>query len=243
MIFQGKLNVLGFNIAVCDYDYLLNQILKTRKKTIYAPIATHPIMLGQENPSLRSMYNSIDYLLPDSQYIRHALFFLHRVRMKDRVYGPELFSRICHLSQRKGLCLFICGNDTKKIKNRLEQQYPKLKIVGQYDLRLKSEESVDPRKIDQSIIKSGANIVLIGIGSPSQHLLATKLSSKKAIVCVGAAFDFILNKQRKSPPALGRIGLEWFYRFINNPLKMWFRYLVLAPLFFLGVIKQKITNE
>lgn len=243
MVFQRKWRVLGVNISASSYSHILKQIFTPSKKCIFAPIATHPVMLCQKNKPLLGVYNSIDFLLPDSQYLRLALFFLYGIKMKDRIYGPELLKRVCFLCVKNNTPLFLCGNDIAKVESTLKIQYPYVRIAGVFDLRSKRIDTSCSGKIDQLAAKSGAQIIVIGIGSPAQHVLATTLQSKVSIVCVGAAFDFLTKKQRQSPYFLGKIGMEWLYRFIQSPSKMWHRYLVLAPLFLIEVFKQKISNE
>ena len=237
MVYYGKFNVLGLNITACDYEYLLHSFLRNTNKTVYSPIASHPIMLSEKNAKLRDIYNSFNYLLPDSQYVRWALKHLYKVTLPDRIYGPTFLRMTLDICERKKIKIYLCGNNINLVEKEIIKQNPKIFIAGKKDTSNLKVSKIDTVKLSKEIRESNAGAVYIGIGSPAQHILAKKLVIRKRIVCVGAAFDFLSGKQKQCPKLLGDIGLEWAYRLLreNRLIK---RYIYDGIGFFFKVISQ-----
>ncbi len=241
MLYYGKFNILGVEITACDYDFLVKQIFKFKnKKKVFAPIASHPVVLAYYNNEFKKILNSFDYPLPDSQWVRWSLFFLYKICLPTRIYGPDLFLKICKKADLEKKTIYLIGNQIGLLKKKLGLNFPHLRIRG-YDLKNKLLNNLIIEDINKDIKRQKIDIVLIGIGSPNQHYLAYSLKIKKPIVCIGAAFDFISGVKKQAPRWMGEMGLEWFWRMLNEP-RLIKRYLYYGVLFVVLVLRQRLKR-
>ena len=245
MNYFGKYDVLGINVTACNYSYVVDLIeksIKFKKKLVIAPIASHPIILAYFNEKLRKIINKIDLVAPDSQYVRLALWFLYGVELKDRVYGPELTSRLCKTAEKKEYKIFLYGNNIPKIKLQLDKLYPKIKICGFIDLNYKKPRKNNLQILKREIYKKKPDLLLFGLGSPRQQIVASELRNQinMPIICVGAAFDFISGAKKQAPKWMQKNGLEWLFRLINEPIRLWKRYLIDGTTFIALILIKKL---
>jgi exopolysaccharide biosynthesis WecB/TagA/CpsF family protein len=242
-IFKGKYSILDVSITACDNDYIMGQIsekVASQQSFLVAPVASHSLMLSSSDSQYRKILNTYDFILPDSQYIRHALWFLHGIRLNNRVYGPALFRATCSLAQKKKYTILLYGNFADKLKIVLGSQYPNLQCrsIDVTNIRI-SQKEVD--KLDHQIKRINPDIIIIGVGSPKQHEIGAMLTHcRKPVLTVGAAFNFLSGAEPQAPEWMGDWGFEWLFRLILEPKRLGKRYLVSGPLFILLVLKQKL---
>jgi len=238
-----KYSLLGVNVIAANYQQIVREIIqaaKTKQCLTVAPVASHPLVLAQQNQKLKQLLNSFDYVLPDSQYVKWALNFLFRSKLKDKVYGPKLFLKICEQAEKKKLKVFLYGNKLPPLIIALQEKFPKLKTAG-IDLKHKKLEKEDFETLVYELAKTKADILFIGLGSPLQHWLAQKLTNNRLpIVMVGAAFDFVSGIKSQAPEWIQNSGLEWLFRLWYEPRRLWKRYLWYGPVFIFLVLKEKI---
>jgi len=255
MIYKGKFKIIEKKIAACDYDFVLKKIeeaIKNKKFLLISPIASHTLVRAKYNPNLKKILENFDFLVPDSQWVRWSLNWLYKKNLPDRVYGPELMLRICKLSEEKSYKIFLYGTTKKTLellKINLKKKFSKLKITGSQPSKFRELSNEEWAKLINQIIKSKANIIFIALGSPLQEIFSYRLNELlkkkkvfKIIIPVGAAFDFISGVKKQAPKWMGRWGLEWLFRLINEP-RLWRRYLVYGGLFLFFLIKQKFLRN
>ncbi len=243
MIRPGRYMLLGIKVSPVDYEYVTREVIKNAKHKKHfsvAPVASHPIVLSISDQSLRKILNSFQLIIPDSQYVKKALDFIYGVKLRERVYGPELFLNICRNAEKEKIKIFLMGNEIRFVKNTLNKLYPAL-IVDGYDLKGKIMSEI---KINDLQLKSNdriSKIIFIGIGSPNQYFLMEKLNKVHyPIIGVGAAFDFVSGAKPQAPLWMQKKGLEWLFRLKTEPKRLWKRYLIYGPFFIILVIYQKI---
>lgn len=243
MINFGKFKILKTDVLACDYPWLIKKIFHlSKKKIIVAPVASHPLVLAAKDKSYQHILNKIDFVLPDSFYVKWALNFLYKIKLKERLYGPKLMKRLLSEAQKKGLTVFFIGNHQKLFLEKIKKTYPNLNIAFFLDITGQKIKKNLVKKINFLLKKYCFDLVFIGIGSPSQHILAVQLEVKKPIICVGAAFDFISGVKKQAPEWLGEIGGEWLYRLINEP-RLWRRYLFSGVFFLVKIFEKKLNGK
>ena len=193
-------------------------------------------MTGATDPEHRYRLNSFDLLVPDGQPVRWALNLLHGVGLKDRVYGPTLMLWICQRLEAAGLAIYLFGSRQETIDllaRNLARRFPSLRIAGSQPGRFKELSRAEREEIVNTIKASGAALVFVGLGCPRQEIWAYENRDALSMpaVCVGAAFDFHAGTVKQAPPALQRVGLEWAYRLMREPRRLWRRYVLLNPLY------------
>ncbi|MGA0199497.1 MAG: WecB/TagA/CpsF family glycosyltransferase [Prochlorotrichaceae cyanobacterium] len=249
MIDKGKYNILGVLVNAIDYEEAVSRIIhsaKERQGLSVSALAVHGIMTGVLDNVHRFRLNHIDLICPDGQPVRWTLNLLYKAGLSDRVYGPNLTLRVCEQAAKKGLSIYLYGSHQEvldALTQNLVRRYPQLQIVGTQPSRFRQIDTAEKQIIVQQIRKSQANIVLVGLGCPRQEVWVYEYKEALSIpvLAVGAAFDFHAGRLPQAPPALQALGLEWLYRLIQEPKRLWQRYIVLNP-YYLWLLSLQILG-
>jgi N-acetylglucosaminyldiphosphoundecaprenol N-acetyl-beta-D-mannosaminyltransferase len=195
---------------------------------------TPSAVLAAEDAAFHALHHQAAMVLPDGM----PLVWVGRSRgfPAERVCGPDLMDRMMQETARTGLRHFLLGGKSgiaERLKGRFEQRYPGVAIAG---IRTPPFGEIDETEIAatvEDIERSGADVVWVGISSPRQEWLMSRLIDRSSctFIGVGAAFDFHAGAVRRAPRWMQRIGLEWLHRLKSEPRRLWRRYLVLAPRF------------
>jgi exopolysaccharide biosynthesis WecB/TagA/CpsF family protein len=193
-------------------------------------------MTGALDATHRHRLNRFDLLVPDGQPVRWALNGLHRTALADRVYGPTLMLKTCQRAAEEGLPIFLFGGTQEllaALQSRLDASFPKLQIAGACPSRFRRLTPPERNELIEAIRASGAALTFVGLGCPRQEVWAYEFRDALSmpILAVGAAFNFHAGLLPQAPPLLQRHGLEWLFRLVHEPRRLWRRYLVLNPLF------------
>jgi N-acetylglucosaminyldiphosphoundecaprenol N-acetyl-beta-D-mannosaminyltransferase len=245
----GKRTVLGVGVDVTDYESAVERIVdaaRAQKSFAVSALPVHGIMTGARDSEHRYRLNSFDLLLPDGQPVRWALNLIYGVGLRERVYGPSLMLALCERLASEGLSIYLFGSrdETLALLSRsLQRRFPKLRIAGAQPGRFKVLSSSEREEIVRTIRQSGAAVVFVGLGCPRQDIWAyeNREALSMPAICVGAAFDFHAGIVSQAPPVLQRVGLEWAYRLMREPRRLWRRYVLLNPLY-VGMIAAQATG-
>ncbi|MFA4981734.1 MAG: WecB/TagA/CpsF family glycosyltransferase [Candidatus Omnitrophota bacterium] len=249
--FPRRLNVLGANVSRVDYESAVKIIMSAAKKRAsigVTALAVHGVMEGYFNKEFLGQLNSLHMLNPDGQPVRWALNFLGAKELKDRVYGPTLMLKICESAEREKLPIYIYGSREIVLKNlvdNLKAKYPDLIIVGAQADRFRDATTEEDVTDIAAVNNSGARIVFVGRGCPRQEKwIAQHIGTINAVMIgVGAAFDFHAGILKQAPKFMQDHGLEWIYRLLKEPTRLWKRYLILNPLFVILFTAQLIKRK
>ncbi len=224
-----------FNVrySITDYNKASDIIIeKAAAHTSFGvtALAVHGLIESVKNKPFRSLINKLDMVVPDGQPVRWALNSFHKVNLKDRVAGPILTDHVLAKANNKSLSIYLYGSTAatlEKMQEVIRLKYPKITISGTHADRFREatveEDEADIKKINDS----GAHIVLVGRGCPRQEKwVANHLGQIHApMLAIGAAFDFIAGNIVLAPRWIQNSGFEWLYRLIQEPKKLWKRYL------------------
>ncbi|MFM9267097.1 WecB/TagA/CpsF family glycosyltransferase [Tychonema sp. BBK16] len=239
MIDLGKKNVLGILVNAVNYEAAVTKIIgaaHTRTPMSVSALAVHGVMTGVLDSTHRYRLNHIDLVLPDGQPVRWALNWLYKTELPDRVCGPVAMLEICERAAEEGLSIYLYGSTESvldTLSKNLCERFPKLIIAGMQPSKFKQTTAGDKKKIAQEIRNSGAAITFVGLGCPRQEVWAYEYRDDLSmpLIAVGAAYDFHSGNLAKSPDLLGKLGLEWVFRLIMEPGRLWQRYVLLNPLY------------
>jgi N-acetylglucosaminyldiphosphoundecaprenol N-acetyl-beta-D-mannosaminyltransferase len=245
-----KVKILGLSFDNISMDELIEIIYKTiknkEKKFIVTP-NVDILIRTKEDKIFNKYVNSADILIADGMPIVW-LSKLMKTPLKERVTGADLLPRLCKESRNNEVKIFLLGGEEgvpAKAKNRLEKLYENCNIVGYYSPPFGKFSDNENQRIIEKINKSGANVLFVAFGSPKQeewiYKNLSKLNVNIAVGC-GAAIDFAAGKVKRAPLLLQKLGLEWLYRLLKEPKRLWRRYLIKGPKFFYYVY-QEIKNR
>ena len=202
----------------------------------YVCISTvHMVMEGYDNPDFQDIVNGADLVTPDGMPLVWGLKLLG-LREAERVYGPILTPFVCRKLAMEGVPVGFYGGSREvlgKMKAKLLNDYPDLNITYAYSPPFRPLTKEEDHEIVQNIIASGARILFVGLGCPKQERWMAEHCDHLPIVMlgVGAAFDFIAGVKPQAPLWMQIAGLEWLFRLISEPRRLWRRYLYYNPRF------------
>lgn len=239
MLDFGKQNILGVGINAVDYDAAVDKIICAAREKRPFPVsalAVHGVMTGVLDSTHRHRLNGLSLVVPDGQPVRWALRLLYGIKLPDRVYGPNLTLKVCERAAKEGLSVYLYGSQQEvleKFETNLKSKFPALQIAGKQPSRFRQVSAVEQAEIAETIRQSGASIVLVGLGCPRQETWVYENSEllSMPLLAVGAAFDFHAGTVSQAPEWIQNRGLEWLFRFVQEPKRLWKRYVYLNPLY------------
>lgn len=244
---QARITVLGSMIDTLTMEESLTRVeyfIENKIPVQHVVVNAGKIVMMQENKKLSEIVNSCAMINADGQAVVWAARFLG-YNLPERVAGIDLMMEILKMANIKGYRIFLLGATeeiieatTKKILNL----FPNIKIAG-YRNGYWSEQ--EESHVIKMIADSKADILFVGISSPKKEFwLAENIEKLNVPFCmgVGGSFDVIAGKTKRAPVWMQKAGLEWFYRFIQEPRRMWKRYLIGNSKFIWLVLKEKFLQ-
>jgi N-acetylglucosaminyldiphosphoundecaprenol N-acetyl-beta-D-mannosaminyltransferase len=247
----AKYELFGVNISPVTYEKAVEFIISSAQQRVGAIIThlpVHGLVLASRDAILREKINSFDIVAPDGQPVRWALNFLYGTGLSDRVYGPEFMMRLCQKAASLGIGVYLYGSYphvVESLRANLLKRFPDLKVVGYESPPFRPLTPEEDQAAVDRINSSGAGIVFLGLGCPLQDMFAYEHREKinAAQVCVGAAFDLHAENKKMAPRWMQERGLEWLYRLVQDPRRLWWRYLSTNSMFLLLLLKVCLKNR
>ena len=226
---QKFLNIPIDAITMSETLERVDLAIKLKKQIHHTVVNAGKVVMMQTDKELAKSVLEADIINADGQSIVWAANLL-RCKLPERVSGIDLMEALVKRSSDKGYKCFFFGATEEvvtKLVNIYKEKYSEFIVAGQrngyYD---KSQEE----NIANKIADSGADILFVAITSPKKEIFLNKyknqLQNVKFIMGVGGSFDVISGKVKRAPIWMQNFGLEWFYRFLQEPGRMWKRYLV-----------------
>jgi exopolysaccharide biosynthesis WecB/TagA/CpsF family protein len=248
MIDLGKRDVLGVGVDVVDYEAAADRLLRAAhagRSAAATAVAVHGVVTAARDPELRAMLNEFALVTPDGQPVRWALNLLHRADLQERVYGPDLTTKVAARAAEQSLPVYIYGSSPEVLDRfvpALRTAAPGLAIAGREPSSFRAADRAEIEALADRIRASGARLVLVGLGCPRQEVFTYALTRVLAlpVLAVGAAFDYHAGNLRKPPPWMQDRGLEWLWRLGLEPKRLWRRYLLLNPLYLTLLAGQRL---
>lgn len=239
-------HILGTFIDAVSMEDVIGRITHWAQKRESRSVCicnVHSIVTAERDDAFGRALNSADLATPDGAPIAWALRRSGFPGQK-RVCGPDITWEYLHIAERRGHTVFFYGSTDAilaKLKRVLVRSFPGLKIGGMVSPPFRALSDAEDAAYVRQMNASGANVVFVGLGCPKQELwtAAHRGRVNAVMVGVGAAFEFHAGTIRRAPQWMGRIGLEWFYRLVSEPRRLWERYLVTNTLFVLGMLRER----
>lgn len=216
-------------------------------KALINTINAHSFNTAQDDDLFAEALKNGDYLIPDGASIVKACKWLKcKSQPKERIAGYDLFSMEMERLNRKGGKCFFMGSSEKVlelIKVRAATVYPNI-IVETYSPPYKAVfNNEENKEIIRAINKANPDLLWIGMTAPKQEKWAYSHWEELEINChvgtIGAVFDFFAGTYKRAPQWWQKNSLEWLYRLIKEPRRMWKRYIIGNPLFVININREK----
>lgn len=238
--------VVGTGLAVTDYEQTMDWMdaaIARRDRRILTAAAVHLVMVATEDPDVRAAVDAA-VAVPDGQPLVWAIRALGH-GSATRMYGPELMARYCDRSTSTGVRHYLYGghNDGALLQLTLElrRRFPGIDVVGGYSPPHRPLTAAEEDWVVDQINGSEADIVWVGIGQPKQEKWMADMRDRlnpPILAGVGAAFDFHAGLLPQAPSWMQAVGLEWLFRLIKEPRRLFKRYAKYNPLFVAGFARQ-----
>ncbi|WP_205753834.1 WecB/TagA/CpsF family glycosyltransferase [Gottfriedia acidiceleris] len=239
-----RIKLLGSYLDCLTMDETIEKIIKAidkKEKIQHVVINASKINLMRSNKELESIVNSCPIINADGQSIVWAGRFLgHNV--PERVAGIDLFDNLIKVCAEKGYKPYFFGAKQHVVNNVVEYyklKFPNLKIAGYRNGYFNEDES---EKIAEEIYKSGADLLFVAFSSPMKEFWIKEYMPIMKVpfaMGVGGSFDVIAGETSRAPKWMQKTGLEWFHRFIQEPKRMFKRYIIGNFIFVKSVVVEK----
>ena len=240
-----KSAVLGVMIDHSSYEAATRKIIRWAQagenRIVYAA-NVHMIMEAYDDPVFKAILNDADLVTPDGMPLVWAL---KKMGNKDqtRVYGPTLTHKLLPLMEKEGIPIGFLGSTPDviaKLQSNLSREFPTLQIVYTFSPPFHALGDAENLAIIDEVKQSGAKVIFVGLGCPKQEtwMHHNRAHINAVMVGVGAAFDYLAGTKPQAPPWVQKIGMEWFFRLITEPKRLWRRYFHHNPRFLWAITKQ-----
>ena len=236
---QPRVNILGVGVSALNMETALRETesLVNRAGQGYVCVTgVHGIMEAQSDKTFCAILNGSFLTTPDGMptvWLGH----IHGFRQMSRVYGPDYMLAVCERSVALGYRHFLYGGKpgvAEALRAELIRRVPGLRIVGTYTPPFRPLNGGEEDELRAQLESSQPDILWCGLSTPTQERFMSSYNHRlpvKLMVGVGAAFDLLSGNLREAPDWMKRAGLQWVYRLMKEPKRLWRRYLVNNPRF------------
>ncbi len=235
-----RVEVVGIPLAVSDYAEVvrwMGAMIEADARGYLTAAAVNLVMSAHEDARTLEAVLGATLAVPDGMPLVWALRALGHGRA-TRVYGPDLMLHFCAKAAAEGIPMYLYGGRDKAalalLEGRLRERFPGLRIAGGHSPPFRALNPQEEEQVAADIDASGARVVWVGIGQPKQELWMHRMRphlQAPLLVGVGAAFDFHAGLLAQAPGWMQRNGLEWVYRLVREPRRLWRRYARYNPRF------------
>jgi N-acetylglucosaminyldiphosphoundecaprenol N-acetyl-beta-D-mannosaminyltransferase len=234
-----RTNILGVGISLINMDDALavsDALICSNERNYICITDVHTVIEAQADPQFRAILNNSFMTTPDGM----PLVWVGKIRGHSgirRVYGPDYLMAICGVSVRRGYRHFLYGGKAgvaERLAVRLLEQFPGLEICGTYTPAFRPLTPSEEVELEERVARAKPDIFWVGLGSPKQERFMAKYCGRldtKLMVGVGAAFDIHAGIVKEAPRWMKSAGLQWLHRLVQEPRRLWKRYLICIPSF------------
>ena len=232
---MDKIPFLNTSVNNCTMDECLAEIdkmISADKKSYIVAVNVDVIMKIEKDAKLKEVTDSADMVLVDVK----PLIWIekkHKKPITEKISGSDLVPLLCERAEEKGYKIFILGGKdgiAEQAKNKLQERLPGIKVIGTYAPPIGFEEDTNElENINNIISEAKPDILLACLGCPKQEKFIYDNIDKydaKVSICAGATVDFLAGNIKRAPKWMSNHGLEWLYRFFQEPRRLFKRYFI-----------------
>ncbi|MDW7658947.1 MAG: WecB/TagA/CpsF family glycosyltransferase [Bacillota bacterium] len=220
MTTMQKENILGVPVCITDQQSLIERIhadIAEKRQRFIVAINPEKLLKARKDTQLKALLLKADYPIADGV----GILLASRLKgglIRERVTGIDCMQQLCRAARARGYGVFLYGarpEIVSQAKDKLEQLYPGIRITGTLDGYVQDDE-----QIIQTINESKADIVFVALGSPKQENWIERNRSRTGAFIfqgVGGSFDVLSGHLKRAPDLFLKLGLEWFYRLLQQP--------------------------
>lgn len=229
---QALLNTYVNNVDMSETICAIEEMIASKNKSYIVAINVDVVMKIENDSYLKKIVDDADMVLVDGKPLVW-ISKLHKRPVKAKISGSDLVPELCKVAQKKKYTIFIIGGKdgiAEKAKANLEKKLPDIEIVGVYAPPFGFEKNQDELdRINAMTSDVHPDLLIACFGCPKQEKWIYENIDKydaKVTICAGATVDFLAGNVKRAPRWMSDHGLEWFYRLLQEPKRMFKRYLI-----------------
>jgi N-acetylglucosaminyldiphosphoundecaprenol N-acetyl-beta-D-mannosaminyltransferase len=234
-----RVNILGVGVSAINMEQaitLTEEFVDTGRRGYVCVTGLHGIIEADHDEQFRRILNRSFLSTPDGMptvWIGKTQGF----EAMDRVYGPDYMVEVCRVSVERGFTHYLYGGKdgiAERLAETLQSRFPGLRVVGTYTPPFRPLNSEEEGKLREELSALQPDFLWVGLSTPKQERFMDAYCGKfdvKVMVGVGAAFDILIGDVMDAPRWVKRAGLQWLHRLIQEPRRLWQRYVSIFVLF------------
>lgn len=242
---MSKVRIMGTLISVGKYQEFINEILAwatERKPHSVCFVNVHMLMEAYRSRSFAEVVTGASLAAPDGKPVAWALRVCHKIK-QERIAGMDVLPELLKEASQRGLSVYFYGGTEElltRTKKHLSLHYPLLRIAGLYSPPFRPLTEKEEKSIIEDIDRSGANMVFVVLGCPKQEKWMNRASANinAVLLAVGGALPVLVGMQKRAPKWMQNNGLEWLYRLMLEPKRLFKRYAVTNTMFLYLLVKE-----
>lgn len=243
-------NVLSFPVASNPFHEQIDLIIdwsKHRLSKVVCVANVHMLMEGHWNSKFSEVLFNADLITPDGMPLVWMMNLLQG-KCHDRVAGVDIMLTVCERARDEGIPVFFLGTDAdtiSRIRSRLKQDFPTLSVAGMEPLPFRPLTADEDKRLIERVNSSQAGVLFLALGCPKQEIWMHRHKDKinAVMIGVGGVFPVYAGFKKLAPDFVRNFGLEWLYRLLQEPKRLWRRYFVTIPPFVYLSIRQLLQNK
>ncbi|MGB0524928.1 MAG: WecB/TagA/CpsF family glycosyltransferase [Flammeovirgaceae bacterium] len=247
---SAKQCTLGIKLSTLSFEEALNQLIAIAQKNSggYVCFANaHMTVEAYWDQAYAAFVNQAHFVFPDGQPLVWALKLLHQ-QHQERIAGMDMFPALLREAATQHLSVFFYGSTPKildEIRQRILHEYPNLTIAGMISPPFRDLTVQELAQDIHQMNQSGAKLIFVSLGCPKQEKWMAKHSPNLSalVVGIGGAFPVFAQVHKRAPKWMRSAGLEWLFRLIQEPKRLWKRYLVTNTIFISLFLKRLIFKK
>jgi N-acetylglucosaminyldiphosphoundecaprenol N-acetyl-beta-D-mannosaminyltransferase len=229
---QAFLNTYINNLTMQETVETVENLILEGHRSYLVEINVDVVIKMEQDQRLRSIVDNADLTLLDGK----PLVWISRLKkmpVKEKISGSDLVPRLCEMAAEKGYSIFILGGKdgvARKAEENLKKRYPGIWCAGTYSPPLGFEKDEEELAHIRALLNQAKpDLLFVCFGCPKQEKWIAdnyQLYDAKVSVCSGATVDFLAGTVKRAPKWMSECGLEWFYRFLMEPKRLFRRYFI-----------------
>ena len=242
-------NLISMSISLGNYEEFMEKFLTLAKGRIssYVCVANvHMLIEAYQDNDFQKVVNGADIVTPDGLPVAKGLKFLYGIR-QDRVAGMDILPDLLRCSKEQDLSVYFYGGTQEVLdatKEFCQRHFPNLKIAGMHSPPFRELTETETEAIIHQINQVQPHLVFVALGCPKQEkwMAAMKGKISSCMLGIGGALPVMIGLQKRAPLWMQKYSLEWFFRLLQEPRRLFRRYFITNSLFLYLITKEKMVR-
>ncbi|ETZ24572.1 WecB/TagA/CpsF family glycosyltransferase [Pedobacter sp. V48] len=245
-----KKRLLSIDVSSGSYNEFIGAILKyaIERVSSYVCVANvHMLIEAHNTPKFADVVNQADIVTPDGMPLAQGFKYEYNLK-QDRVDGMSLLPALLAECEKSDLSVYFYGGDQKTLntaETHIREAYPTLRVAGLYSPPFRKLTEAEKLEDEQRIRDSGAHLIFVALGCPKQEMWMAEMKGKvpALMIGIGGALPVFTGSQKRAPKWMQDNSLEWVYRLVQEPKRLFKRYLTTNSKFLYLLAKEKLKTK